>query len=81
MHLSKDDYKSIGTTDPVALDGYSYIGNFTDEQSGVPLMYNSTSSRTDGLQNIGYTFSKNGKYFAVWGTSDDDMLTIMRTIS
>jgi hypothetical protein len=36
MHLSKDDYKSIGTTDPVALDGYSYIGNFTDEQSGVP---------------------------------------------
>jgi len=45
------------------------------------IMYNSTSSRTDGLQNIGYTFSKNGKYFAVWGTSDDDMLTIMRTIS
>ena len=82
MHLSKDDYKSIGTSDPVALDGYSYVGNFTDESSGIPYkMYNSTSSRNSGLQNIGYTFSKNGKYFAVWGTSDDDMMTIMRTIS
>jgi hypothetical protein len=76
MTVSKEDYNSIGTNDPVALDGYSYVGNFTDDSANPYRMYHDA-----GNTSIGYTFVKNNKYFVEWGTADNEMQTVIKTIN